>query len=114
MSVPRIRLAPQVVEFVRSQAPEPRRRLRRALRALAADKGDLKPLEGPLQEYWRLRVGPYRIIVRYATPKTIECVFVERRNIIYEVFAEAMLDRLAGAPDDTDEDDEHSNGGAAG
>ena len=96
MSVPRIRLAPQVVEFVRSQAPEPRRRLRRALRALAADKGDLKPLEGPLQEYWRLRVGPYRIIVRYATPKTIECVFAERRSLVYELFEKLLAAEAGG------------------
>lgn len=112
MSVRRIRLAPQVVDFVRSQAPAPRRRLRRALRELAADKGDLKPLEGPLQEYCRLRVGPYRIILRYATPKTIECVFAERRNIVYEVFAESMLNRLVGDADDGAEDDEHDNRGA--
>ena len=110
--MPRIRLAPQVIDFVRSQAPEPRRRLRQALRELAADNGDLKPLEGPLQEYCRLRVGPYRIIVRYATPKTIECVFAERRNIVYEVFAETMLDRLVSDADDREADDEHDNGGA--
>ena len=56
----RVRLSAQVVEFVRSQAPEPRRRLRNALRALTREQGDLKPLEGPLQEYHRLRIGSYR------------------------------------------------------
>jgi len=47
----RVRLSAQVIDFVRSQAPEPRHRLRRALRNLARDVGDLKPLEGPLQDY---------------------------------------------------------------
>jgi len=56
VNVPRIRLAPHVVDFVRSQAPELRRRLGSALCELAAEKGDLKPLEGPLQEHCRL--GP--------------------------------------------------------
>lgn len=98
--MPRVRLAPQVVDFVRRQAPEPRRRLRQALRELTAEKGDLKPLEGPLQDYCRLRVGPYRVILRYATPKMIECVFAERRGIVYEVFAEALLDRLLGDGND--------------
>jgi hypothetical protein len=65
----------------------------------------VKPLEGPLQEYCRLRVGPYRIILRYVTPKTIACVFTERRPLVYEVFAEAMLDRLVASEDDGDEDD---------
>jgi len=92
--VRRVRLAPQVVDFVRSQAPEPRRRLRQALRELAAEKGDIQPLEGPLQDYCRLRVGPFRIILRYATAKTIECLFAERRSIVYEIFAEALLERL--------------------
>lgn len=95
MSV-RVRLAAQVVDFVRSQAPEPRRRLRRALRELASGKGDVRPLEGPLQDYARLRAGPYRIILRYATTRMIDCVFAERRSLVYEMFAETMLERLAG------------------
>ncbi len=94
----RIRLSAQVVEFVRSQAPEPRRRLRSALRALAREEGDLNPLEGPLQEYQRLRVGSYRVILRYASSKVIECVFAERRNVVYEIFAETLIDRLTGKP----------------
>ena len=94
----RIRLSRQVVEFVRSQAPEPRRRLRSALRALTREEGDLQPLEGPLQEYHRLRVGSYRVIVRYASSKTIDCVFAERRSVVYEVFAETLIDRLTGKP----------------
>ena len=94
----RVRLSAQVVEFVRSQAPESRRRLRSALRALAREEGDLKPLEGPLQEYQRLRVGSYRVILRYASSKVIECVFAERRNVVYEIFAETLIDRLTGKP----------------
>ena len=53
----RVELGPQVADFVRSLAPEPRQRLRTALRALEKDHGDLRPLEGDLTGYWRLRVG---------------------------------------------------------
>lgn len=95
----RVRLSAQVVEFVRSQVSEPRRRLRSALNSLARDEGDLKPLEGPLQEYHRLRVGSYRVILRYATPKTVDGVFAERRSVVYEVFAETLIDRLTGKPE---------------
>ena len=95
----RVRLAPQVVEFLRTQAPEPRRQLRRALRGLVREEGDLQPLEEPLQDYWRLRIGPYRVIVRYSSAKTIDCVFAERRGIVYEVFADAMLERLDDTSD---------------
>jgi len=89
-----VRLAPQVVEFVRSLAPEPRRRLRAALRDLARGRGDVRPLEGPLQDYCRLRVGPYRLILRYTTRRVIECVFAERRSLVYEIFADMMIERL--------------------
>jgi len=91
----RVLLASQVIEFVRNQAPQPRRRLRRALRDLAEEKGDVRALEGPLQEYHRLRTGPYRIILRYSRAKTIECIFAERRSIVYEVFSETMIERLS-------------------
>ena len=61
----RVELDPEVVAFVRSLAPEPRRRLREGLRGLANEKGDLKQLEADLAGYARLRVGSYRVIVRF-------------------------------------------------
>lgn len=88
----KVRVAPQVVDFLRGLAPEPRQRL--ALRDLQKGRGDIKPLEGPLHDYCRLRVGPYRIILSYSKSRTIDCVFAERRSIVYEVFAAAMIDRL--------------------
>ena len=57
----RVELDPEVVDFVRSLAPEPRRRLREGLRGLAEEKGDLKQLEADLAGYARLRVGGYRV-----------------------------------------------------
>lgn len=90
----KVRLAPQVADFVRTLAPEPRRRLRQALRDLRQGKGDIKSLDGPLQDYCRLRGGPHRVILSYHA-RTVDCVFAERRSIVYEVFADAMIDRLA-------------------
>ena len=48
-----IRVAPQVEAFVKSLAPEPRRRLRLAIRGLATGRGDIKSLEGKLSGYCR-------------------------------------------------------------
>jgi hypothetical protein len=45
----KVRLAPQVADFFRRLAPEPRRRMPQALRDLEKGKGDVKALEGPLQ-----------------------------------------------------------------
>jgi len=91
----KIRLSQQVADFVRALAPEPRHKMRVALRSLAKGQGDVNALEGPLSSYWRLRVGSYRVILFYRRANLIECVFAERRSIIYEVFAEVLRERLA-------------------
>jgi mRNA-degrading endonuclease RelE of RelBE toxin-antitoxin system len=91
-----ILLADQVVAFVRDLAPDPRRRLRLALRDLARDLGDILPLEGALSGYERLRVGAFRVIFRRAAKASgrprIYCVFVERRSLVY-VLLEDLLTR---------------------
>ena len=92
-------LARQVVEFVRRLPPEPRGRLRRALRDLGHERGDVKALEPPLQGYCRLRIGGYRIVFAYARRGTIECIFAERRSAVYELLVERLRDRLKGAPE---------------
>lgn len=90
----KVELSEQVVEFVRQLPPEPRRTLRRALRDLARERGDIKSLEGPLDGYSRLRVGPYRVVLSYAKRRTIQCVFAERRSIVYELLVELLESRL--------------------
>jgi mRNA-degrading endonuclease RelE of RelBE toxin-antitoxin system len=84
----------QVVESVRRLAPESRRLVRRALRELAAGKGDVRQLEAPLDGYNRLRVSAYRLIFSYGTRRTIECVFAERRSLAYEVFARVLAEQF--------------------
>lgn len=89
----RVELDPQVVAFVRSLAPVPRRRLRLGLRGLEEEKGDLKQLEGKLAGYARLRIGSYRIVVRFHAhrgQRVARCVFAERRNVVYELFSEIL------------------------
>ncbi|MCC6763473.1 MAG: hypothetical protein IT293_02320 [Deltaproteobacteria bacterium] len=87
-------LATQVVEFVRRLPPEPKQRLRHALKDLAREKGDIKVLEPPLDGYCRLRIGGYRVVFSYAKPGTIECVFAEQRSVVYELLLQQLRDRL--------------------
>lgn len=54
----RFEISEQAFGFVLSQATEPRRRLRLALRGLGHERGDIRALEGRLGGYHRLRVGP--------------------------------------------------------
>ena len=90
----KIKLSEQVAAFVKSLAPEPRRKLRLALKGLAKGQGDVEALEGALATYSRLRVQSYRVILFFRRADQIECVFAERRSIVYEVFAEALRQRL--------------------
>jgi mRNA-degrading endonuclease RelE of RelBE toxin-antitoxin system len=91
----KIKVSAQVVEFVRGLSPDPRRRLRLAIRSLARGGGDVRALEGDLADYWRLSVGSYRVIF-WRSATIIECVFAEKRSIVYEIFAEELRRKLAG------------------
>jgi mRNA-degrading endonuclease RelE of RelBE toxin-antitoxin system len=94
----KVEVSDQVVAFVRSQPPEPRRRIRLALRKLAEGHGDVRTLEGPLSGYNRLRVGAYRIVFAQVagTGKTacIRCLFAAKRDVIYGVFSDMLKKRL--------------------
>lgn len=94
----RVEVSDQVVAFVRSLSPEPRRRVRLALRRLADERGDVRDLEGPLRGFSRLRVGPYRIVfARAAEPgrsPCIRCLFAERRDTVYAVFSDMLKRHL--------------------
>ena len=89
----RVELDPQVVDFVRSLAPDPRRRVREGLRGLEEESGDLKQLEADLTGYARLRVGSYRVIIRFYAERgerIARCVYAGRRAVVYELFSEIL------------------------
>lgn len=81
--------------FVRRLAPEPRWALKKALKELQRERGDIEPLEQALIGYYRLRVGRFRVIFRYRDDRTIEALFAEERSIVYEVFEEQFLRKLS-------------------
>jgi mRNA interferase RelE/StbE len=86
----KIELERQVVQFVRSLAPEPRRAVREALRRLQHETGDIRALEGELAGFYRLRVGCYRVLFHYVargSKRVIRCVYANQRQLVYEVFA---------------------------
>jgi mRNA-degrading endonuclease RelE of RelBE toxin-antitoxin system len=89
----KVEISDQVLDFVRSLAPEPRRSLRLGLRGPEQDRGDIKQLEGDLSGWCRLRVKNYRVVFRYemgGNQRVARCVFAQRRELVYELFAEAM------------------------
>ncbi len=92
-------LSHQVECFVKSLAPEPRRRMRDALRGLEHGKGDIRALEQELTGFCRLRVGRYRVVFHYVPgkdgPKCF-CDYAESRNIIYEHLAALLSEEGTG------------------
>jgi mRNA-degrading endonuclease RelE of RelBE toxin-antitoxin system len=88
----------QVRQFVRSLAPQPKQPLTRAIKRLDRDEGDIKRLEGKLVGWSRLRVSGYRVVFKetaHRGARAINCVFAERRGMVYELFAELLADELA-------------------
>jgi hypothetical protein len=89
----KIELSEQVSTFIARQAPDGRKMLRRSLRQLATEQGDIKQLEERLNGFCRLRIGPFRVIFRYILAKgkrVIRCEFAERRKIVYEAYEKTI------------------------
>ncbi len=89
----KVNVAHQVSEYTKRLAPDSRKRLRRAIRLLEEEKGDIKALEDDLHGYYRVKVRSYRIIYAYRGtkrpgPPEIDVLFCEHRNTVYETFSE--------------------------
>jgi mRNA-degrading endonuclease RelE of RelBE toxin-antitoxin system len=85
---------PQAEGFIRALSPEPRKRVVQGIKALPA--GDTKLLEATLAGYTRLRVGGFRVIyvdVMKKGVRTFDCVFAERRPIVYEMFEQILSEQ---------------------
>jgi mRNA-degrading endonuclease RelE of RelBE toxin-antitoxin system len=88
----KVNASAQILEFCRSLPPEPRKKLRQALRGLEREQGDIKSLEGKLAGYHRLRCGSYRVIFALRMrggKKEVDCIFVEHRSLVYEILHSA-------------------------
>jgi mRNA-degrading endonuclease RelE of RelBE toxin-antitoxin system len=92
----KVRVEAQVEEFVKSLAPDPRRRVRQAIKGLASGQGDIKRLEGSLAGYSRLGVAGCRLIFKERSERDvriIDCLFAERRAMVYEIFIRLLAEQ---------------------
>lgn len=95
----KVNVAHQVSEYIKRLAPDFRKRLRRAIRLLEEEKGDIKGLEDDLHRYYRVKVRSYRIIYAYRGtkrpgPPEIDVLFCEHLNTVYETFSELTSQSL--------------------
>jgi len=89
----RVQLGAQVVDFIGSLAPEPKRALRQALKGTAQGKSDSKLLEGKLSGFSRLRSGRVRVIYQdraFPGERRICCFYADYRASVYDVFEQLL------------------------
>ena len=89
----RVTLDDQPLNFIRQLAPDSRRSLREALRAIEAGKRFPEPLEDQLSGFYKVKVAGYRMILQ-ALPASsgpvFRVVFAERRNVVYVLFSQLL------------------------
>jgi mRNA-degrading endonuclease RelE of RelBE toxin-antitoxin system len=93
----RVIVTAHVRDFLRSLAPEPRRRLWRGIKNLADGKGDIKQLDGELADFWRLRVNTTRMIFYQTTgngKRLLACLFASHRATVYAVMEQLLASGL--------------------
>ncbi len=92
-----VRWSDQVSRFVSALAPDQKKKLRAGIRGLAADQGDIRVLVDELTGYQRLRVGDFRVVYRedfQEGTRIRNCLFAERRDVVYELFRRMVLDDI--------------------
>lgn len=93
----KVRVGRQVEDFLKTLAPEPRRKLRLAMKGLADNKGDLKLLEGKLSGFWRLRAGKIQVVFEAKAiggARVIFCFYVNYRSIVYVILEQLLASGL--------------------
>lgn len=89
----KISASDQVAGWLVALAPQTKRRVRLALRALAKGRGDIKGLQGPLEGFNRLRIGGLRVIYRQVSGNEILLEFGNTRDAVYELYEQILKNR---------------------
>ena len=80
-----------VAKWLRNLSPESKQRVRAALKGLERWQGDIKPLRGELEDFYRLRVGGYRIVCRKISGAIVQLEYADTRDVVYEAFRQLRL-----------------------
>ena len=87
----KISASDQVAGWLSGLPPEPKRRVRAALRDLGNWRGDIKALRSELEGFYRLRVGGYRIVYRMTRGEVIRLDYADTRDVVYETFRQLRI-----------------------
>ena len=80
-----VRLTPQVLKDLEAFDPPTKDRIKEALRHLAQNPTDGKPLKGKFQKekVWSYRVWPYRVLYRRVGSEWLDVLSIEHRKDVY-------------------------------
>lgn len=90
-----VRVREEVMDYLRKLPPDPRHALRQAIKGLAEERGDIRPLIDDLEGFCRLRVESCRVIFEYEMirgKRTATCVFAGARRWVYEAFQSRIME----------------------
>jgi mRNA-degrading endonuclease RelE of RelBE toxin-antitoxin system len=93
----KVRVGSQVEDFIAALSPEPRRKVRQALKGLVENKGNTRQLEGKLSGMHRLRMGRIRVIYEIKAVKgerVIYCFYANYRSIVYSLLEQLLASGL--------------------
>jgi mRNA-degrading endonuclease RelE of RelBE toxin-antitoxin system len=83
----------QVKDFIQTLSPDPKKALRQGLKGLENEEGNIEPLDGDLEGYYRLRVKNFRVIFSRPDPSTILCEYVHYRKVVYVNWTRLILEQ---------------------
>lgn len=86
----KISASDQVAAWLTALPPQTKKRVRAAMRSLAAGKGDIKGLQGDLEGFSRLRIGGIRILHRQVSAREIRLEYANTRDVVYEMFRQLL------------------------
>jgi mRNA interferase RelE/StbE len=95
----RVVIRQPVHDFIAALAPEPRRKLWQAIKALVDGKGDVLQLEGNLAPYFRLRVDKIRVVFEEKAEggeRLLICFFADYRATVYKTLSQIIASSLLG------------------
>ena len=89
----KISASDQVAAWLTALPPQTKKRVRAAMRSLAAGKGDIKGLQGDLEGFSRLRIGGIRILHRQVSAREIRLEYANTRDVVYEMFRQFLSEQ---------------------
>lgn len=94
----KISASEQVQRWLVALPPEPKKRVRAALRGLQNGRGDLKALRGELEGFCRLRIDGLRIVYSQHRGQILRLEYADSRDVVYETFLKVLHERKMQNP----------------